>query len=87
METKTLYILPRNTMKYVIYFSLLFIFAEISNAGSGPTWVSGTMMDITSVPEGLLIKVDGGSLPNNCTGASAGWMKIPEANKTMTLLL
>ena len=53
------------------------------------TWQRGTINNITSTQQGLLIRLDTG-LPDNCAGTPYGWMLIPEANKTLiatTLML
>lgn len=42
-------------------------------------YLSGTVTNITSVPNGLMIMLDTG-VPTNCTGTPYGWMLIPEAN-------
>jgi len=45
-------------------------------------WLRGDIVDITSIPEGLLVKLDTG-VPTNCSGVANGWMLIAEENRTM----
>jgi len=45
-------------------------------------YLAGKVFDITSAPQGLLVRLDTG-VPTNCAGVGYGWMTIPEANKTM----
>lgn len=51
-------------------------------ARAAETWLEGNLSEVTTVGEGLLIRMDNG-LPTQCTGTPFGWMLIPEANKTM----
>lgn len=46
------------------------------------TYLSGRIIDVTSGPSGLLVRLETG-VPGNCTGVSFGWMLISESNKTM----
>jgi hypothetical protein len=53
------------------------------------TYQSGRIVNITTLPQGLLLMLDSGP-PTSCAGTSYGWMLIPETAKTMvatTLLL
>lgn len=46
------------------------------------SWQTGNIVDVSAVPQGMLIKLDTG-LPTNCAGASYGWMLVPESNRVM----
>jgi hypothetical protein len=59
---------------------LLAAFARPSHAEE--TYLSGTVIDVTSGASGLLVRLSTG-VPGNCTGVSYGWMLISETNKTM----
>ncbi|QHH96405.1 ABC transporter ATP-binding protein [Acinetobacter dispersus] len=51
------------------------------------TWVSGKITNITSITEGLLIKLEEGNLPTVCNGHAAfGWFLIPQERKTIIAL-
>lgn len=49
------------------------------------SWQAGVNFDHTSLSAGLLIQFDskGTPVPENCTGASSGWMFIRESRKTI----
>jgi hypothetical protein len=49
---------------------------------AGDSYQGGTMSNITSTPDGLMIMLDSG-VPTNCNGTPYGYMLIPQANKTM----
>ncbi len=51
-------------------------------AFAGPSWLGGTITNITSAPNGLYIMLDTG-VPDNCVGTPYGWMVIPESARTM----
>ncbi|MBL8339728.1 MAG: hypothetical protein JNM97_23380 [Rhodoferax sp.] len=51
-------------------------------AVAAENYQSGTMVDITSGANGLLVRLDTGA-PTNCAGTPYGWMLIRESNKTM----
>lgn len=59
-----------------------FTLATSLPARAAETWLQGTLSEVTTVPEGLLIRLDNGQ-PTQCAGTPFGWMLIPEANKTM----
>lgn len=67
-------------MKKYILIVLLFVSSYVV---AGPTYVSGAMSAITSIPQGLLVRIGNSVLPDNCSGSPYGWMLLPEANKTM----
>ena len=52
---------------------------------AGPHYQGGAIYDHTSNTLGLMIRFNPTVTlpPDNCAGAPAGWMLIPEANKTM----
>ncbi|NRF28260.1 ABC transporter ATP-binding protein [Vibrio coralliilyticus] len=70
-------------MKKFLYILLLIPMVALS-ATPQKTYVTGEVYDITSVTEGLLIRVDGNVVPTDCVGLNPhGWMLIKEENKTM----
>lgn len=51
-------------------------------------YVSGSVYDITSVGAGLLIRVDGNTVPTDCEGLNgSGWLLVKEENKTMVSVI
>ncbi|KQV94744.1 hypothetical protein [Rhizobacter sp. Root1221] len=54
--------------------------AASASAMAGPNWTAGTLVDMSAVPEGLLIRVDT-SRPDNCAGTPFAWMLIPAERK------
>ncbi len=47
-------------------------------------YTTGTLTRITSITEGLLIKLEAGNLPDVCKNKTAyGWMLIPQSRKTI----
>jgi hypothetical protein len=47
------------------------------------TTVSGFVGDLTSLPSGLLIRMDDDQVPTNCTGAASSWMQISQSDTVM----
>lgn len=69
--------------RFITFLFCLVLFAlSVSSVFGGDNTLYGRISNITSVPEGMLIKMDTGA-PNNCQGTPWGWMLIPEANKTI----
>ncbi len=67
-----------------IFIYLTLIFMSIQSANAENTYTTGTITQISSVTEGLLIKLEAGNLPDICKNRSAfGWMLIPQARKTI----
>ncbi|MFW2174626.1 ABC transporter ATP-binding protein [Acinetobacter guillouiae] len=70
---------------------LISLFFLSNTAIAAETYTTGNITAITSIPEGLLIKLEEGNLPTVCNGhASYGWFFIPQARKTilsLTLIL
>ncbi len=64
-------------MKYLVLFMILFS----SSAFSAESKLGGTVSNITSIREGLLIILDTGK-PSGCT-QSSGWMIIKQEHTTM----
>jgi len=63
------------------------LIAALTLAVASPTWAAdtyqtGTITNITTIPEGVLVMLDTDP-PTNCTGTPYNWMLVPEANKTM----
>lgn len=66
-------------MKKILLLSVLLtqqVFAD-------ETYVSGNMTSITSISEGLLIRLEPGNLPTVCNGTPYGWMLIPQTSKVI----
>lgn len=62
---------------------LLFIL-QSSGVFAADTYIDGDVYDITSIENGLLIRVKGNVVPTKCENPNGwGWMLIPEENKTM----
>jgi len=53
-----------------------------SSIWAAESYQTGTITNITTIPEGVLLMLDVGP-PTNCTGTPYNWMLVPEANKTM----
>ncbi len=53
-----------------------------SSTWSAESYQTGTITNITTLPEGVLLMLDAGP-PTNCIGTPYNWMLVPEANKTM----
>lgn len=68
-------------MKKIILLLTLFVSLNLHAAD---TYLGGKIYDITSIPAGLLIRLEGNAVPTACADLNAwGWMLIPEENKTM----
>ncbi|MFW2174630.1 ABC transporter ATP-binding protein [Acinetobacter guillouiae] len=71
-------------MKKLIY-AFLFFSTQLYAAD---TYLHGTIVDITSVSEGLLIKMDKQSVPDICQNRSPfGWMLIPNDRKAIMAVM
>lgn len=67
-----------------LFIALLFL---SNTAIAADTYTVGNITSITSIPEGLLIKLEEGNLPTVCIGhASYGWLFIPQTRKTILSL-
>jgi hypothetical protein len=58
--------------------ALIALSASAAQAG----YLTGTITDITSTPDGLMLKLSTG-LPADCTGSPYNWMLVPEQYKTI----
>lgn len=68
-------------MKFVLLIVSLIL---ATNAYAADTFQGGRIYDITSTPDGLLIRLEGDVVPTQCPNPNGwGWMVIPEDNKTM----
>ncbi|GAA5563477.1 ABC transporter ATP-binding protein [Acinetobacter seifertii] len=68
--------------KFLIYLTLIFTSIQIANAAQD--YVIGNLTKMTSITEGLLIKLEPENLPDVCKNKTAyGWMLIPQARKTI----
>ncbi|WP_370980198.1 hypothetical protein [Agaribacterium sp. ZY112] len=63
---------------------IFFVFLMVASLGvnSAETYLAGDVTSITSIPQGLLLRINGNEKPSGCTQSSA-WMLIPEERKTM----
>lgn len=66
----------------VLALSLLFSVSGIAAESS----LTGTLSNITSIKEGLLITLDSG-LPDNCKVYPSGWMLVSQQDKAMMALV
>lgn len=67
-----------------IFIFLLSYLAIVQYTKAADTYVTGNITQITSITEGLLIKLEEGNLPNLCKNKTAfGWMLIPQSRKTI----
>ena len=57
-----------------------------THAYIGAGHVSGEITNISSVPQGLLVMIEGNEVPQNCTSGNT-WMQISEDNQSMTSML
>lgn len=64
------------------FFLLLSILLN-QYAFAAETHVSGNITSITSISEGLLIRLEEGNLPSVCKGTPFGWMLIPQSSKVI----
>jgi hypothetical protein len=55
--------------------------AQASDKQAG--FVSGYIKDITSMPAGLLIRMDDNGMPTLCGTSAPGWMLVPQSNTAM----
>lgn len=67
--------------KWIVIAVLLLVLIGV-HAEAADTSVAGYVVNMTSMPEGLLVMLDAG-IPDRCEGTPYGWMIIPEENKTM----
>ncbi|MBT9495572.1 MAG: hypothetical protein IV107_25150 [Paucibacter sp.] len=49
------------------------------------SYIGGTIVDTTSIPAGLMIRLDTG-MPTNCANSPHGWMLIKSEHKAMLTL-
>jgi len=64
------------------YLIAAFALTAASSIWAAESYQTGTITNITTIPEGVLLMLDVGP-PTNCTGTPYNWMLVPEANKTM----
>ncbi|TVZ40851.1 hypothetical protein P886_0184 [Alteromonadaceae bacterium 2753L.S.0a.02] len=60
----------------------IIMLAFANYAYAADTYVTGTVTSITSISEGLLLRVNGNEKPSGCSQTSS-WMLIPEDKSTM----
>lgn len=67
-----------------IIYTFILLLTCINTAIAEVNYARGTLTQITSITEGLLIKLEAGNLPDICKNKTAyGWMLIPQARKTI----
>ena len=61
--------------------------ALVGVAHAGDSDRGGKIYDVTSTPDGLMLRLEGNIVPANCANPNGwGWMIIAEENKTMISL-
>ncbi len=75
----------KNNEEPMNYLSIAIIAASLLNnpLHAGEDYLSGNIINLTSVTSGLMIMLDSG-IPNNCRGTPYGWILIKEENKAIT---
>ncbi|MFM8899895.1 MAG: hypothetical protein ACKOF9_08100, partial [Burkholderiales bacterium] len=63
-------------------FAILGLVTASMSSNAADSSLLGNLIDTTSTPAGLLVRLDAG-IPTNCTGTPYGWMLIKAENKTM----
>lgn len=76
-------------MKYKHYFFALLIsaFSTSSHAVVGPNYVRGKITNLTSIPLGLLVRINADEKPENCASAQPAWMLVEQKNVAMNSVL
>ena len=83
MKFKTFFLTLQGLQQFSLNMAFLFILSSnIKSVYAADAYLTGTMSNITTVRDGLLIMLDTG-VPANCAGTPYGWMMIRESNKTM----
>ena len=57
-----------------------------THAAIGAGSVSGKITNISSITQGLLVKIEGNEVPQNCTSGNT-WMQVSEDNQAMISML
>jgi hypothetical protein len=70
-------------MKKLIILLALMILSVSVPTFAGPDSVYGDITSYTTVPQGLVILIDGGVLPDNCASAPTKWMIISQEDKAI----
>ena len=72
-------------IKVSLIIAALLISLTGATAHAGPNYLAGNITLHTTLVGGMLIMLSTG-VPDNCNGTPAGWMYIPESNKTMVAM-
>lgn len=73
-----------NLIKHIA-MGFLCLVTTSGNAAVGAGHVTGKISNLTSVTNGLLIRIGANEVPQNCTSGSL-WMRIYEENQALTAL-
>ena len=75
-------------VKYLLLSAILLLtsFSLSTHAYIGAGHVSGEITNISSDAQGLLVKIEGNEVPQNCTSGNT-WMRISEDNQAMMSML
>lgn len=79
---RTFVTIVRRSFATVLKLTASAIWVLSNPASAADTYQTGSIVNVTTTKEGLMVMLDSG-LPTNCAATSFGWMLIPEANKTM----
>ena len=56
-------------------------------ARSAETYLGGYITNVTFAGDAVLVQLNAGGLPTNCTGSPYGWMHVPASYKAMQTLV
>jgi len=63
-----------------------FLFITCCYAEIGPSYVVGEISNITSIDNGILVRIGENETPDNCTSSNV-WMEIAQQKTAMTSLI
>ena len=72
----------KNLTGKILASIILILFGCQAYSAIGPGHVSGSITNITSIKQGLLIRIGANEVPENCTSGHA-WMLVEEQYKTI----
>ncbi len=75
----------QNLAKNILSLVVLALISFQTSAAVGPGHAAGPITNITSVKQGLLIRIGANEVPENCTSGNA-WMLVEEQYKTIISL-
>lgn len=67
---------------HISFACFIIMISQLTFSAVGASHVSGEITNITSVREGLLIRIGNNEVPENCTSGNA-WMLIEQQHATM----